>query len=145
MIWTCPCSTRRAAITRALLGGWQLFHDQRGAKRVPRRSRLWARHTATGVTRARAAWRARTQPGRIGPDLPEVVQHGGVHRARAGDLGDSPRTGAIRLPGVFSIDLSVNKSFRFSETRRAELRTEFLQLPNHYNIDPVRWIAGSAR
>jgi len=62
-----------------------------------------------------------------------------------GTFGDSPRTGAIRLPGVFSIDLSVNKSFRFSETRRAELRTEFLQLPNHYNIDPVRWIAGSAR
>lgn len=44
--------------------------------------------------------------------------------------------GAIRLPGVFNIDFSVNKQFRLSEQRRVELRGEFYNLLNHYNIEP---------
>ncbi|MBL8293462.1 MAG: TonB-dependent receptor, partial [Bryobacterales bacterium] len=53
-----------------------------------------------------------------------------------GRYGTSPRTGAIRLPGVFNIDFSVNKQFRLSEQRRFELRGEFYNLFNHYNIEP---------
>ena len=53
-----------------------------------------------------------------------------------GRYGNAPRTGAIRLPGVWNIDLSVNKQFRISETRRVEFRTEFYNMPNHYNIEP---------
>ncbi len=40
------------------------------------------------------------------------------------------------MPGVFNIDFSVNKQFRMSEQRRVELRTEFYNLFNHYNIEP---------
>lgn len=53
-----------------------------------------------------------------------------------GSYGNAPRTGAIRLPGMFNVDFSVNKQFRFGESRRAELRTEFYNLFNHYNIQP---------
>jgi hypothetical protein len=53
-----------------------------------------------------------------------------------GSYGNAARTGAIRLPGLINVDFSVNKQFRFGETRRAELRTEFYNLFNHYNIQP---------
>jgi hypothetical protein len=53
-----------------------------------------------------------------------------------GRYGNAPRTGAIRLPGVLNVDFSVNKQFRLGETRRAELRTEFYNLFNTYNIQP---------
>ncbi|HEU0120532.1 MAG TPA: TonB-dependent receptor [Bryobacteraceae bacterium] len=53
-----------------------------------------------------------------------------------GMYGNSARTGAIRLPGLVNVDFSVNKQFRLGETRRAELRTEFYNLFNHYNIQP---------
>jgi hypothetical protein len=51
-----------------------------------------------------------------------------------GRYGNSARTGAIRLPGIFNVDFSVNKRFQMGETRRVELRTEFYNLFNHYNI-----------
>ncbi len=53
-----------------------------------------------------------------------------------GHYGNAPRTGAICLPGLVNVDFSVNKQFRFGEKRRAELRTEFYNLFNHYNIPP---------
>lgn len=53
-----------------------------------------------------------------------------------GRYGTAPRTGAIRLPGVFTVDFSVNKQFRLAETRRVELRGEFYNLFNHYNPEP---------
>ncbi len=53
-----------------------------------------------------------------------------------GRYGTSPRTGAIRLPGVLNMDFSVNKQFALGEQRRVELRSEFYNLFNHYNIEP---------
>lgn len=56
--------------------------------------------------------------------------------AQWGAFGTSPRTGAIRLPGLFNTDFSVNKSFRFGERTRLELRSEFFNLFRHYNPEP---------
>jgi hypothetical protein len=53
-----------------------------------------------------------------------------------GRFGTSPRTDAIRLPGIINIDFSVNKSFRITEQKRFEFRTEIFNLPNHFNPDP---------
>ncbi|MBL8209113.1 MAG: TonB-dependent receptor [Bryobacterales bacterium] len=53
-----------------------------------------------------------------------------------GFYGNAPRTGAIRLPGMLNTDFSVNKQFRFGETRRVEFRTEVFNLFNTYNIQP---------
>jgi hypothetical protein len=56
--------------------------------------------------------------------------------APAGRFGTSPRTGAIRLPGVINSDFSVNKQFKIGESRRFEFRTEIFNLFNHFNPDP---------
>jgi hypothetical protein len=53
-----------------------------------------------------------------------------------GRFGTSPRTGAIRLPGVINSDFSVNKQFKIGESRRFEFRTEIFNLFNHFNPDP---------
>jgi hypothetical protein len=54
-----------------------------------------------------------------------------------GAFGTSPRTAAFRLPGVFNADFSMNKTFRFTEARGLEFRTEAFNLFNHYNPDPA--------
>jgi hypothetical protein len=53
-----------------------------------------------------------------------------------GRFGNSPRTGAVRLPGIENVDFSVNKLVRFKETRSFEFRAEFFNLANHFNPDP---------
>ncbi len=57
-------------------------------------------------------------------------------QAPFGRFGNSPRTGAIRLPGIINADFSVNKKFRFGESRSFEFRTEIFNLFNHFNPDP---------
>jgi hypothetical protein len=57
-------------------------------------------------------------------------------QAQYGRFGTSPRTNAIRLPGLINTDFSVTKSVRFKESRTFEFRTEFFNLFNHYNPDP---------
>ncbi len=57
-------------------------------------------------------------------------------QAPFGRFGNSPRTGAIRLPGVINADFSVNKKFKFGESRSFEFRTEIFNLFNHFNPDP---------
>jgi len=56
--------------------------------------------------------------------------------AAYGSFGTSPRTGAIRLPGLVSSDFSANKEFRFTERRGLQFRAEIFNLFNHYNPDP---------
>ena len=53
-----------------------------------------------------------------------------------GSFGTSPRTGAIRLPGLVNFDFSANKEFRFTERRGLQFRAEIFNLFNHYNPDP---------
>lgn len=53
-----------------------------------------------------------------------------------GRFGTAPRTGAIRLPGLITVDFSANKSFKIMENRSLEFRTEVFNLFNHYNPDP---------
>jgi hypothetical protein len=53
-----------------------------------------------------------------------------------GRFGNSPRTNAIRLPGLFNFDFSVNKTFAVNERFRPELRAEIYNLFNHFNPDP---------
>jgi hypothetical protein len=56
--------------------------------------------------------------------------------AQWGAFGTSPRTGAVRLPGLINTDFSVDKSFRFGERSRLELRSEFFNLFRHFNPEP---------
>jgi hypothetical protein len=49
------------------------------------------------------------------------------------DIGDVPRN-CLTGPGQSNLDLAVVKSFRFRESGRLELRTEFFNLLNHVNL-----------
>ena len=53
-----------------------------------------------------------------------------------GRFGNSPRTGAVRLPGLINTDFSVIKRIRLGESRAFEFRTEIFNLFNHFNPDP---------
>ena len=57
--------------------------------------------------------------------------------ASFGSYGTSPRTGAVRLPGLVNFDFSVNKEFRFTERSGLQFRAEFFNLFNHFNPDPT--------
>ena len=57
--------------------------------------------------------------------------------AAFGSFGTSPRTGAVRLPGLINFDFSVNKDFRFTERTGLQFRAEFFNLFNHFNPDPT--------
>jgi len=56
--------------------------------------------------------------------------------AATGQFGTSPRTGAVRLPGVFNDDFSATKGFKFGEKRTLQVRADFFNLFKHYNPDP---------
>ena len=51
-------------------------------------------------------------------------------------FGTSPRTNAIRLPGLVNMDFSISKRVTFMERRAFEFRAEFFNLLKHYNPDP---------
>jgi hypothetical protein len=57
-------------------------------------------------------------------------------QARPGHYGTSPRTDAIRLPGLWNFDFSATKSFRIKERGAFEFRAELFNLFNQYNPDP---------
>jgi hypothetical protein len=54
-----------------------------------------------------------------------------------GRFGTSPRTDAVRLPGITNVDFSINKSLRFTETKSLEFRSEFFNFLKNYNPDPA--------
>jgi hypothetical protein len=51
-------------------------------------------------------------------------------------FGNSRRSGAVRLPGVFNDDLSITKGLRFRESGNLQLRADFFNAFKHYNPDP---------
>ena len=52
-----------------------------------------------------------------------------------GRFGNSPRTTAVRMPGLFNTDFSVLKRFAVKERSYFEFRSEIFNLFNHYNPD----------
>jgi hypothetical protein len=51
-------------------------------------------------------------------------------------FGNSARSGAVRLPGVFNDDISVTKGFKFRESGNLQLRADFFNAFKHFNPDP---------
>jgi hypothetical protein len=56
--------------------------------------------------------------------------------AQPGEFGTSPRTGAVRLPGLVNDDFSATKGFKFGESRNLQIRADFFNFTKHYNPDP---------
>jgi hypothetical protein len=54
-----------------------------------------------------------------------LVQHGCLHARRMRKIRNLRSHRAITLPGLVNADFSIDKSFRFGERCRLELRSEF--------------------
>jgi hypothetical protein len=130
-------SSRVLGLTRTLLYGWQVSTIAVGQSGFPTDIAFGVDTTGTGV-----GSRPDMVPGQK-PNLPASERTyqrwfntAAFAQTPFGRYGDSPRTGAIRLPGLINVDFSVNKDFHFGEKGRVEFRTEFYNLFNHYNIEP---------
>ncbi|MEP7364154.1 MAG: TonB-dependent receptor [Acidobacteriota bacterium] len=136
-IYDLPLFNGSNGIVKALAGGWQVSSIIVGQSGFTGDVAYGVDTTATGVG---------SRPDRVAGQEANLdsgdrsynrwFNTDAFSQTPFGRFGNAPRTGSIRLPGVFSIDLSVNKQFRIGEARRVEFRTEFYNLPNHYNIDP---------
>ncbi|HAX41024.1 MAG TPA: carboxypeptidase regulatory-like domain-containing protein [Bryobacteraceae bacterium] len=51
-------------------------------------------------------------------------------------FGTSPRTGAVRLPGVINMDMSFARAFNLRDDRKVEFRAEVFNVANHFNPPP---------
>ena len=53
-----------------------------------------------------------------------------------GRFGTSPRTGAVRLPGLLNLDMAFARALHLREGRRVELRAEIFNVTSHFNPLP---------
>ncbi|HYO80338.1 MAG TPA: carboxypeptidase-like regulatory domain-containing protein, partial [Bryobacteraceae bacterium] len=136
ILYELPFFRSSKGITRALLAGWQVSTIITAQSGFPAPITLNLDTTGTGVN---------SRPDATGlpsmlPASERTWQRWFNTHAFAeppfGRFGNSPRTGAIRLPGLVNTDFSVNKTFSITERIRPEFRTEIFNLLQHYNPDP---------
>ena len=137
LVYDIPFFTSGPAVMRSLLGGWQASSILVAQSGFPGDIAFGVDTTGTGVGSRPdvvAGQQSNLDPGER--TYQRWFNTAAFSEPAFGKYGNAPRTGAIRLPGLVNVDFSVNKQFRMGETRRAELRTEFYNLFNHYNIAP---------
>lgn len=137
LVYDIPFFTGAPGVMRTLLGGWQASSIIVAQSGFPGDVAFNVDTTGTGVGSRPDV--VAGQAANLDADqrtYQRWFNTAAFREAPFGRYGNAPRTGAIRLPGLVNVDFSVNKQFRLGETRRAELRTEFYNLFNHYNIQP---------
>ncbi len=122
---------------RAILDGWQLSTIVVAQSGFPAGIDYGVDTTGTGVqSRADVVL---GQNGNLSPGertWQRWFNTAAFTTAQWGHFGTSPRTGAIRLPGLINCDFSLNKQIAMGERARFELRSEFFNLFNHFNPQP---------
>jgi hypothetical protein len=137
LIYDVPFFRGANPVMRSMLGGWQLSTIIVGQSGFPADIAYGIDTTGTGVGSRPDA--VLGQQANLPGDQRTYLRWfntAAFSLTPNGRYGTAPRTGAIRLPGVFNIDFSVNKQFMLGEQRRVELRGEFYNLFNQYNIEP---------
>jgi hypothetical protein len=139
VIYDVPFFKSMQGAARHILDGWQLstiITEQSGFPAFVTRSTLDT--TGTGISS-----RPDQVPGQKA-DLPRSERTwthwfntAAFTTAPFGRFGTSPRTAAIRLPGLNNVDFSVSKSIRLHESRSLQFRVETFNLFNHFNPDPA--------
>jgi Carboxypeptidase regulatory-like domain/TonB dependent receptor-like, beta-barrel len=138
ILYDLPFARRLHGPAKYLLDGWQASTIMTFQSGFPAPVTSNIDTTGTGINS-----RPDLVPGQKG-DLPgdqrtwkRWFNTGAFTQAQFGRFGTSPRTDAIRLPGIATVDFSLNKSFRFKEKRSFEFRAEFFNLMNNFNPDPA--------
>jgi hypothetical protein len=137
LLYDIPFFEHSSGLKRTLLYGFQVSTIFTAVSGIPAGVTDTAQTTATGI-----ASRPDSVPGQKAnlsrsQRTPSAVFNTAAFTvAKAGEFGTSPRTGAVRLPGLVNDDFSATKGFRFGETRNLQLRADFFNLTKHYNPDP---------
>ncbi|HVF26853.1 MAG TPA: hypothetical protein VM943_01350, partial [Pyrinomonadaceae bacterium] len=142
-VWQLPFGRGRAflsdssAVVNGILGGWQLSGIFRANSGLPVRPPIDAAQWATnwntqsfGV-RVRPIESSPTLDGANGPNLfsDQLAAYRSFRNARAGEAGDR---NSLRLPGYWSLDMGLAKSFTmpWSENHQLQFRAEAFNVTN---------------
>jgi hypothetical protein len=137
VLYDVPFFRHSSGFKKVLLDGFQVSTILTAVSGIPAGVTDTAQTTQTGV-----ASRPDSVPGQTanlgrGDRTPSrVFNTAAFSVAQPGEFGTSPRTGAVRLPGLLNDDFSATKGFKFGETRNLQLRADFFNLTKHYNPDP---------
>jgi hypothetical protein len=137
VLYDVPFFRDSTGLKRTLLSGFQVSTILTAVSGDPAGITDTAQTTATGV--ASRADRVLGQQPNLGRGARTPVAQfntAAFAQAQPGEFGTSPRTGAVRLPGVFNDDLSATKGFKFGESTNLQLRADFFNAFKHYNPDP---------
>lgn len=137
VLYDIPFFRGSTGLKRTLLSGFQVSTILTAVSGDPAGITDTAQTTATGVA-SRADRVIGQQPNFSRGDRTPLHQFNTAAFAVAqpGEYGTSPRTGAVRLPGVFNDDFSATKGFKFGESTNLQLRADFFNAFKHYNPDP---------
>ncbi|MEJ7608986.1 MAG: TonB-dependent receptor [Bryobacteraceae bacterium] len=137
VLYDVPFFRGSKGVTRFLLGGWQASTIMTAQSGFPAPISYGVDTTGTGI-----GSRPDVVAGQKG-NLPgdqrtwkRWFNTDAFSQTPFGRFGTAPRTNAVRLPGIFNFDFSLNKSFAITESKRFEFRTEVFNLFNHFNPDP---------
>ena len=137
VLYDIPFFHSTTGFKRALLDGVQLSTNLVAVSGDPAAVTDTAQTTATGVaSRADRVAGQTVSLGRSGRTPTKMFNTAAFAVAQPGEFGTSPRTGAVRLPGVFNDDFSATKGIKFGDERNLQLRADFFNLFKHYNPDP---------
>ncbi len=138
VLYDLPFARRLHGAPKYILDGWQLSTIMTFQSGFPAAVTSNIDTTGTGISS-----RPDLAPGQRG-DLPgdqrtwaKWFNTAAFTPAPFGRFGTSPRTDAVRLPGIELVDFSINKSFRLKEKSALEFRTEFYNFLKHFNPDPA--------
>jgi hypothetical protein len=137
IVWDVPFFSSAKGAAKYLLGGWQLSGIGVAQSGFPAGIDYGVDTTGTGVS-SRADI-VLGQSGNLAADQrtwTKWFNTGAFVPAQWGAFGTSPRTGAIRLPGLENVDFALKKEVPLRESARIELRSEFFNLFNHFNPAP---------
>lgn len=137
VLYDVPFFAHMTGIKRALLDGFQVSTILSAVSGDPAAVTDTAQTTATGVASRPDRVAGQTANVGRGSRTPTMqFNQSAFAIATAGEFGTAPRTGAVRLPGLFNDDLSVTKGVKFGETRNLQIRADFFNAFKHFNPDP---------
>lgn len=136
-LYDVPFFQRSTGVKRILLSGFQVSTILTAVSGDPAGVTDTAQTTATGVaSRPDRVPGQQANLGRSQRTPSRLFNTSAFTVAQPGEFGTAPRTGAVRLPGMFNDDLSVTKGFKAGESINLQLRADFFNAFKHFNPDP---------
>ncbi|MDP9050885.1 MAG: TonB-dependent receptor [Acidobacteriota bacterium] len=137
ILYDVPFFRHSSGFKKALLDGFQVSTIFTAVSGIAAGVTDTAQTTATGIaSRPDRVAGQKVSLGRSGRTPTAQFNTAAFAVAQPGEFGTAPRTGAVRLPGLWNDDFSATKGFKFGDVRSLQLRADFFNFTKHYNPDP---------